>query len=56
MKIRRVLGFGLFLCLLLVFMPVVFAELSRTLLVFLHSTQKVFSAAGILASYAAPQL
>lgn len=50
MKILRSLGLGVFFLVLLVFMPAVFFELSRTLVVFLQSSQKVFTAAGTLAS------
>ena len=52
MKISGVLGFGLFLVLLVLLLPAVFSELSRTIVVFLQSSQEAFTAAGILASYA----
>ena len=52
MGIFRALGFGLFLIILVSLMPAVFAEFSKTLIVFLQSSQQAFGAAGILASYA----
>ncbi|MBU6214675.1 hypothetical protein KGM48_02420 [Patescibacteria group bacterium] len=52
MKILRALGLGIFLATVLLFMPAVFAELSKTLIIFLKSAQQSFAAAGILASYA----
>ena len=48
----RALGFGLFLIILALLLPAVFAELSRAIVVFLQSTELAFTAAGILASYA----
>lgn len=53
MRIFRALGFGIFLMILAVLMPHVFAQLSQTLVVFLQSSQKAFAAAGVLASHAA---
>ena len=50
MKILRSLGLGVFFLVLLIFMPAVFFELSRTLVVFLQSSQQVFTAAGAIAS------
>ena len=47
-----VLGFGLFLIILLLLMPTVFSELSRTIVTFLQSSQEAFTAAGVVASYA----
>ena len=52
MGILRVLGFGLFLIILLLLMPPVFSELSRTIITFLQSSQEAFTAAGVVASYA----
>lgn len=52
MRILNVLGFGLFLVILGLLAPVVFAELIKTLVVFLQSSQKALTAAGTLASYA----
>lgn len=52
MKILRSLGLGTFFLVLLVFMPAVFFELSKTLVVFLRSSQQVFVTAGALASQA----
>lgn len=52
MALFRVLGFGLFLVIIAVLMPLVFVELVRTLVVFLESSQKAFQAAGTIASYA----
>jgi len=52
MGILRVLGFGLFLIILLLLMPTVFSELSRTIVTFLQSSQEAFAAAGVVASYA----
>lgn len=52
MRIFNVLGFGLFLVILFLFMPVVFAELVQTFIVFLQSAQQALAAAGIIASYA----
>ena len=52
MGILRVLGFGLFLLVLVFLMPTVFSELSRTIVIFLQSSQEAFAAAEILASYA----
>lgn len=52
MKILRSIGFGIFLLTLLFLMPSVFFELTKTLIVFLQSSQEAFTAAGILASYA----
>jgi len=53
MGILRVLGFGLFLLILIFLLPNVFSELSRTIIIFLQSSEVAFTAAGILASYAA---
>ncbi len=52
MPLFRVLGFGLFLLIIAIAMPAVFAALTETILVFLQSAQQAFLAAGILASYA----
>ena len=52
MGIFRALGFGLFLVIIALFMPAVFAELTRTIVTFLQSSQQAFTAAGIIASYA----
>ncbi|MHB1163022.1 MAG: hypothetical protein ACYCZZ_00610 [Minisyncoccota bacterium] len=52
MRILRALGSGLFLLILITLMPAVFSELSKTIIVFLQSSQKAFAAAGVLASYA----
>lgn len=52
MGILRALGFGLFLVIILVLMPAVFFELSKTIVIFLQSSQEAFTAAGIVASYA----
>jgi ABC-type transport system involved in cytochrome bd biosynthesis fused ATPase/permease subunit len=52
MKILRAIGFGIFLLILLVLMPAAFAELSKTVVVFLQSSQQAFVAAGTLASHA----
>ncbi|GEM_PF-4738003 len=52
MGILRVLGFGLFLIILLLLLPTVFSELSRTIVIFLRSAQEAFAAAGVVASYA----
>jgi hypothetical protein len=52
MKILRALGSGLFLLILSSLMPAVFSELSKTLVVFLQSSQQAAVAAGTLASYA----
>lgn len=53
MGIFRALGFGLFLVIIALLMPAVFAELTRTIVTFLHSSAQAFAAAGVLASYAA---
>lgn len=52
MKILRALGTGLFLLIIASLMPTVFAQLTRTLVVFLQSSQQAAEAAGTLASYA----
>lgn len=52
MKIFGALGTGLFLVIIASIMPAVFTELSRTIIVFLQSSQQAFSAAGVIASYA----
>lgn len=52
MGIFRSLGFGLFLLILALLMPAAFAELSKTAVVFLESSQQAFLSAGTLASYA----
>jgi len=52
MGIFRSIGLGIFFLVLVSFMPAVFSELSRTLIVFLQSSQEAFTSAGILASYA----
>lgn len=53
MGILRALGLGIFLITLAVLLPTVFAELVKTLVVFLQSSQAAFAAAGVVASYAA---
>lgn len=53
MGITRALGLGLFFVILATLMPTVFAELTKTILVFLQSSQQALSAAGILAAHAA---
>lgn len=52
MRMFRALGSGLFLLILLILMPAVFFELSKTAVVFLQSSQEAFAAAGTIASYA----
>jgi ABC-type transport system involved in cytochrome bd biosynthesis fused ATPase/permease subunit len=52
MGILRALGIGLFFLILALLMPTVFFELTKTLVVFLQSSQEALTAAGILASYA----
>jgi len=52
MGILRAIGFGLFLVIVLLLMPVVFSELVETIVVFLQSSQEALMAAGIIASYA----
>ncbi len=52
MKILRSFGFGIFLLVLILLMPAVFDELTKTLVTLLQSAQKALLAAGILASYA----
>lgn len=52
MKVLGAFGFGLFLIILALLMPTVFSELSKTVVIFLQSSQQAFAAAGILASYA----
>ncbi|HUQ30176.1 MAG TPA: hypothetical protein VM103_01510 [Candidatus Paceibacterota bacterium] len=53
MEIFRALGLGIFFFVLTSFMPAVFSELAKTLIVFLQSSQDAFVAAGVLASHAA---
>ena len=53
MKILRAFGTGIFLVIIAAMMPAVFAEFSKTLVVFLKSSQQAFTAAGVLASHAA---
>ena len=53
MGIFRAIGFAIFLITLAVLLPTVFGELSKTIIVFLQSSQQAFTAAGILASYSA---
>ena len=53
MGIFRAFGFGLFLVIIALLMPAVFAELTRTIVTFLQSSQQAFAAAGVIASYAA---
>lgn len=53
MGIFRALGFGLFILILAFLMPTVFAELTRTIVIFLQSSSQAFMAAGVIASYAA---
>jgi ABC-type transport system involved in cytochrome bd biosynthesis fused ATPase/permease subunit len=52
MRILRALGLGLFLVIIMLLLPAVFYELSKTIVVFLQSSQEVFSAAAVMASYA----
>ena len=52
MGILQVFGFALFLLVIALFMPNVLGEITKTAIVFLHSSQEAFTAAGILASYA----
>lgn len=52
MPLFRVVGFGLFLVILAIAMPVALSELTKTIVIFLQSAQQAFLAAGILASYA----
>lgn len=52
MGIFRALGLGLFLIIIATLMPTVFAELTRTITVFLQSSEQALAAAGIVASYA----
>ena len=52
MKILGAMGTGLFLLVIALLLPTVFAELSKTLVIVLQSSQEAFTAAGILASYA----
>jgi ABC-type transport system involved in cytochrome bd biosynthesis fused ATPase/permease subunit len=52
MGILRAFGFGLFLVVILILMPTVFSELTKTAVIFLQSSQQAFMAAGIVASYA----
>ncbi len=52
MGIFRALGFGIFLLILVSLMPTVFAELAKTIVVFLQSAQQAFAAAGALAAKA----
>lgn len=53
MKILRAFGLGIFLLTLIVLMPDVFSEFSKTIVVFLQSSQQAFAAAGAIASFAA---
>ena len=52
MGIFRALGLGLFLIIIATLMPTVFAELTRTITVFLQSSEQALAAAGVVASYA----
>jgi hypothetical protein len=52
MKIFRAIGSGLFLVILALLMPAVFSELTKTIIVFLKSSQEALAAAGTIASYA----
>ena len=52
MRISGSIGLGIFFLVLVSFMPLVFAELCKTIIIFLQSSQQAFTAAGILASYA----
>ena len=52
MGIFRALGLGLFLIIIACLMPAVFAELTRTIVIFLQSSEQAFAAAGVVASYA----
>jgi hypothetical protein len=56
MGIFRAAGLGLFFVILAALMPTVFAELTKTLVVFLQSSAQAFAAAGILASHASATL
>jgi hypothetical protein len=53
MRILRVVGLGIFLVLIAAILPPVFSELSKTLVIFLQSTQQALTAAGTLAGSAA---
>jgi hypothetical protein len=52
MGIFKAIGFGIFLLVLAVVMPRVLSELTNTIIVFLQSASKAFTAAGQLANYA----
>lgn len=52
MKLLNAFGLSFFLAVFGLLMPAVFAELARTLIVFLRASQDAFIAAGTLASYA----
>jgi hypothetical protein len=52
MGIFRAFGLGLFLVIVALLMPAVFAELTRAIVVFLQSSEQAFAAAGVIASYA----
>jgi ABC-type transport system involved in cytochrome bd biosynthesis fused ATPase/permease subunit len=52
MGIFRAFGLGLFLLIVALLMPAVFAELTKTIVIFLQSSEQAFAAAGVVASYA----
>lgn len=52
MNVLRAMGSGIFLIVLALLMPAVFAELTKTVVIFLQSAQQALTAAGIIASYA----
>ncbi|HUY62428.1 MAG TPA: hypothetical protein VMV50_01385 [Candidatus Paceibacterota bacterium] len=52
MRITQALGSGLFLVIVAHLMPSVFAQLARTAVVFLQSSQAALAAAGMLAAHA----
>lgn len=52
MRITHALGSGLFLVIIAHLMPVVFRELSTTIVVLLKGAQRALVAAGMLASHA----
>ncbi|HUY05515.1 MAG TPA: hypothetical protein VMV62_02245 [Candidatus Paceibacterota bacterium] len=52
MGIFNALGTGLFLLIIASLMPTVFAELMKTITVFLQSSEQALAAAGVVASYA----
>ena len=56
MKILRAIGFGVFLIVISIMMPVVLGELSKTIVVFLQSSAQAFAAAGAIAAHATDSL